>query len=328
MSIGDGAEYRGGRVRREAGHPCPHDAAHASAGVPGGCGQGLRPGRPRHGAGGHDPGRLPGPGGGSGGGRGRNGQALQAGAGPPLRACPRDGARRRRSATSRDPPTAPTCPRPRRLAGAPFDPATGTAGRRRDDADRTRSTWRRDGTRTAAVERPSRALPRLRRRRRGRTFDLTLVAGPGGSLVAKSAPAPTTLGGKADGAVASVDTAAGPISLRHPGATARSAATTDKDAATFAKALPGGRGRGRAPDQRRLRGQRRAGRRQGGPVLRRRVPRAAGSGGPRPGHGRGRIRRLRRRVPRHLRICPGLRRFVVQGRPRRHHPRLRADRCL
>ena len=55
--------------------------------------------------------------------------------------------------------------------------------------------------------------------------DLTLTPGPAGALVAKAAPVATRLGPRADGAVASVDTPAGTVALRHPDAAANVAAT-------------------------------------------------------------------------------------------------------
>ena len=71
-------------------------------------------------------------------------------------------------------------------------------------------------------------------------FDLTLVPGPDGALVAKAAPDAARLGTHSDAALATVATKAGPITLIHPGAIPVQATTTD-DRATFPKALGAGR---------------------------------------------------------------------------------------
>jgi YD repeat-containing protein len=71
-------------------------------------------------------------------------------------------------------------------------------------------------------------------------FDLGLVSRPDGRLGAKAAPQAATLNTRADGAVATVQTSAGPVSLRHPGAAPAAAAMGTLDA-TYAKALSGGR---------------------------------------------------------------------------------------
>ena len=77
-----------------------------------------------------------------------------------------------------------------------------------------------------------------------RDIDLSLVPGAGGALAAKSSAVPARLGAKGTGDLATLDTLAGPIVLRHPDALP-APATVGKDdkrsQATYAKALPGGR---------------------------------------------------------------------------------------
>ena len=71
-------------------------------------------------------------------------------------------------------------------------------------------------------------------------IDHTLAPAPDGSLAARSAPTAPTLGARADGAVATVQTAAGPIVLRHPQAGAVEA-QAEEATATYPKALSGSR---------------------------------------------------------------------------------------
>ncbi len=66
-------------------------------------------------------------------------------------------------------------------------------------------------------------------------LDDTLVAGADGSLAPKSAPGSTRLPSRADG-VTTLDTPAGPIAIRHPGASSASAKAS-KASAAYAGAL-------------------------------------------------------------------------------------------
>ena len=66
------------------------------------------------------------------------------------------------------------------------------------------------------------------------------MVAPGGGLTAKADPDSALLGAKAEGALATVATPAGPVVLRHPDALAVDGVPT-KDGATYAKALPGDR---------------------------------------------------------------------------------------
>lgn len=72
-------------------------------------------------------------------------------------------------------------------------------------------------------------------------YDLNIVARSDGSLGAKAAPAAATLNKKAEGGVATVATSAGPVVLRHPEAATAATAAVDKNEASYAKALTGGR---------------------------------------------------------------------------------------
>jgi RHS repeat-associated protein len=75
-------------------------------------------------------------------------------------------------------------------------------------------------------------------------IDLSLVAGADGALVAKASPADARLGAQAVGDLATLQTAAGPIVLRHPDAGAAKAVVGSGDhdnEATYADTLPGGR---------------------------------------------------------------------------------------
>ena len=71
-------------------------------------------------------------------------------------------------------------------------------------------------------------------------LDLALVRAADGRLRAKSAPSGAHLSPGANGPLATIETAAGPITLHHPDA-APVQATTDKQKASYRGALPGGR---------------------------------------------------------------------------------------
>jgi RHS repeat-associated protein len=71
-------------------------------------------------------------------------------------------------------------------------------------------------------------------------IDLALAVGPDGTSAPKAASVSVRFGARADGPVATLVTPAGAVALRHPGAAAV-APVTDKDHATYAKALAGGR---------------------------------------------------------------------------------------
>ncbi|MGI8685143.1 MAG: DNRLRE domain-containing protein [Acidimicrobiales bacterium] len=125
----------------------------------------------------------------------------------------------------------------RRSKPSAFDPARSTPV----DADTTptrRVYENPDGSHTAQLQtRPVRYQDTTGT---WRDFDVTPVAAPDGSLAAKSAPRAAKLGSRADGAVATVDTSAGPIVLSHPGVTTATAAL-DGDKVTYRKAVTGGR---------------------------------------------------------------------------------------
>lgn len=95
----------------------------------------------------------------------------------------------------------------------------------------------RDGSHTAVV---SAGPTRFRTESGWVDLDLSLVPAPDGSLVAKAAPGAATLGARADTTLATVATAAGPITLHHPGA-AGVAGRSQADRATYPRALGGGR---------------------------------------------------------------------------------------
>gem|GEM_PF-1400120 len=69
-------------------------------------------------------------------------------------------------------------------------------------------------------------------------IDLRLVPGPDGTLGARSAQHAARLGASADAQAVTVDTTAGPVGLRHPGASA-APAVLDGARASYAKALAG-----------------------------------------------------------------------------------------
>jgi RHS repeat-associated protein len=93
----------------------------------------------------------------------------------------------------------------------------------------------RDGSRTAIVStRPVRFADATG----WHDIDLTLLPGAEGRLTAKAAPGAPTLAPRAEGVVASVDTPAGPIGLRHP-QSSPAPAVTDKARATYKGALGG-----------------------------------------------------------------------------------------
>lgn len=119
-----------------------------------------------------------------------------------------------------------------------FDAARSTP---EDDAT-TSGTQRRyrnpDGSRTLLLSQ----TPVRFRDRSGRWVDIdrSLVAAPDGSLEPKAAPEGVHLSKSSQGAIATLDTPAGPIALRHPDVVA-SAVTVRGDTASYANALPGGR---------------------------------------------------------------------------------------
>ncbi len=123
--------------------------------------------------------------------------------------------------------------------GASFDPARSTVV----DAETTPTKKvfaNPDGTRTVQLDQ---APVRHRDPATGKwaDIDLRLVAGADGKLGAASAPKGSArLATNAKGDVATVDSPAGTISLRHPDA-ASSAAATAGQTTTYARALPGGR---------------------------------------------------------------------------------------
>lgn len=71
-------------------------------------------------------------------------------------------------------------------------------------------------------------------------YDLSIVSRSDGSLGAKAAPQAATLNRRADGNVATVQTSAGPVALRHPGASPAAAALHDHEA-RYPGALSAGR---------------------------------------------------------------------------------------
>ncbi len=119
-----------------------------------------------------------------------------------------------------------------------YDPARSTVV----DAESTptKRTWANpDGSRTLEVV----SRPRWFKDANGvvRDLDMTVVADADGSLRAKAGPGAAKLAGKAGGDVARVETTAGTVVLRHPGASAAGAVVDKTKGAKYAKALPGGR---------------------------------------------------------------------------------------
>ena len=148
-------------------------------------------------------------------------------------------------ATPTGAPTPGTAPAPPPAPGAPTSPATSgasgfdAASSVPIDAETTPTKVvyaNPDGTKTAKI---SQAPVRFKDSAGKWTdFDLSLVARPDGSLGAKAAPQAATLSKRADGGAATVQTSAGPVVLRHPGAAPAVAAVGTLDA-TYAKALAG-----------------------------------------------------------------------------------------
>lgn len=126
-------------------------------------------------------------------------------------------------------------------AGAGHDPARSTT----IDAETTptkRVTANPDGSRTLFES----ASPVRFKDPAGawRDIDTALVAAADGSLSAKSSPVAARLGAGATGDIATLDTSAGPIVLRHPEASPAKAtvrAVGPKSDALYAGGLPGGR---------------------------------------------------------------------------------------
>lgn len=140
--------------------------------------------------------------------------------------------------TAGTPPTPPQGPGAASKAGpttAGFDPAASVP----IDAETTPTKLvyaNPDGTKTAKI---SLAPVRFRDGAGMWTdFDLTLVPRPDGSLGAKAAPDAATQSRSAVGGVATVQTSAGPVVLRHPGGTP-AAAVLGANTATYGKAVGG-----------------------------------------------------------------------------------------
>ncbi len=135
------------------------------------------------------------------------------------------------------PPAPPTATKPAASASPGFDPAKSVLIEA--ETTPTKAVYANpDGTRTAKI---STAAARFKDSAgKWADFDLSLITRPDGSLGAKAAPNAATLATKADGSVVTAQTSAGPVTLRHPDASAV-AARVDQQGATYAKALPGGR---------------------------------------------------------------------------------------
>ncbi len=95
-----------------------------------------------------------------------------------------------------------------------------------------------DGSRTAKLS----TVPQRFKDGSGKwvDYDLSIVSRADGSVGAKAAPQAATLNRKADGNLATVQTSAGPVALRHPGASPVAAAL-DKHEAKYPWALSAGR---------------------------------------------------------------------------------------
>jgi hypothetical protein len=99
--------------------------------------------------------------------------------------------------------------------------------------------WQRaDGSRIAQVS--SRPVRYKGADRSWRDFDTDLVPAGSDRLAATAAPDAARLARSAGAGVATVETPAGPITLRHPGAAAVGA-VVERNTATYPRALPGGR---------------------------------------------------------------------------------------
>jgi hypothetical protein len=114
-----------------------------------------------------------------------------------------------------------------------FDPARSRAHETRTTATR-RVFTNPDGSTTMEV---ASGPVRFQDSTGWRDIDLSLVTRPDGTLGAKSATKSASLGAKGDTSVATIDTSAGSISLRHPGARPVPA-VVDRERATY----PGGLG--------------------------------------------------------------------------------------
>lgn len=119
----------------------------------------------------------------------------------------------------------------------PFDPQRSVVVE--EETTPTRRVWRNeDGSFTAEIH-TTPVRERDPATGEWRDLDLTLVEAPDGSLRAKAASGAARLGGRSGGDVATVDTPAGPIVLRHPRATPAPAQRRGSQA-TYPRALPGG----------------------------------------------------------------------------------------
>ncbi|CAN5813840.1 hypothetical protein BH23ACT12_BH23ACT12_02690 [soil metagenome] len=116
-----------------------------------------------------------------------------------------------------------------------FDPAKSTPIE--SETTPSKRNWKNpDGSRTAELStRPVRFKDPTGA---WRDFDLKLEKNAAGVLVPQAAPEAAKLSGNASGAVATVETAAGPISLHHPGASSAEARIEGQNA-TYPKALDG-----------------------------------------------------------------------------------------
>lgn len=166
--------------------------------------------------------------------------AAAAAAGPTTTVPPWDATPKEKPApgSAPTPPTPPTAAKAAPVSTAPgFDPVKSTLIE--SETTPTRGVYANpDGTRTHKIS----TSPVRFKDGAGKwtDFDLSLVARPDGTLGAKAAPNAATLAKQADGSVATVQTSAGPVTLRHPDASP-AAAVVDKQEAKFAKALSGGR---------------------------------------------------------------------------------------
>ncbi|MGH9152293.1 MAG: PA14 domain-containing protein [Acidimicrobiales bacterium] len=136
----------------------------------------------------------------------------------------------------RNPPD-PSADRAQPAPKASFDPARSTVVEA--DTTETDKTWRNpDGSFTTEIS----GRPVRYRDPSGawRDLDLGLAAKADGTIAAKAAPASARLGAAAAGDLVTVDSPAGPVTLRHPEAQPV-APTVAGATATYAKALPGGR---------------------------------------------------------------------------------------
>jgi RHS repeat-associated protein len=118
--------------------------------------------------------------------------------------------------------------------GAPFDPAKSKV--LDDETTPTKKVFASpDGSRTAEL---SSGPVRFKDATGWHDIDLSLVPAVDGTLIAKSAPGTARLGARGDGSVATLDTPAGPIVLRHPDGRP-APAQLDRAGATYAGAVGG-----------------------------------------------------------------------------------------